>query len=282
MSALDTLVGIAREAAEDVARFYARHQAEGLVVELKAPDDPVTVADREVDACICRALERAFPGCGVIAEESSPRDAGERRDLLHRPWVFFVDPIDGTREFLAGNGEFCVMIGACHRGRTRMGVIVAPARCEVYAGEVGVAAWWARTDAPGASRRPLRVTTRAEPSGATMVVSRSRASAAVRRRADRLGIAHRQPLGSAGLKAVAVARGDADLYLHDGAGMGLWDACAGDALVRAAGGRVTDLAGARIDYLQPNRVRPELRIGDGVCFGNPVLHAAVLADARRG
>jgi 3'(2'), 5'-bisphosphate nucleotidase len=123
----------ALEASELVMSVYAAP----FDVHFKAKDDPVTRADREANAHICERLERAFPGVPIVAEESDPSTYAnfERADA-----AWFVDPLDGTREFVARNGEFAVMIGLAEGGRATVGVVVAPAWDRAFVGVVGVGA----------------------------------------------------------------------------------------------------------------------------------------------
>src|SRR5262249_5594536 len=138
------LVSAARAAAEVVMRIYGE---DDVGAELKGPHDPVTRADREANALLLDRLSRDFPGVPVVAEASDPTQfqgfQGAREAL-------FVDPVDGTREFIAKNGEFCVMIGFAEEGRATSGVILCPAlspvggntrRGRTYAGAEGIGAF---------------------------------------------------------------------------------------------------------------------------------------------
>ncbi|MGH7293843.1 MAG: 3'(2'),5'-bisphosphate nucleotidase CysQ family protein, partial [Polyangiaceae bacterium] len=155
----------AREAAAMVMAVYARPFA----VELKGPDDPVTRADKESNALLCERLSRAFPGVPVVAEESDPTSyAG----FAAAPAAWFVDPLDGTREFVAKNGEFAVMIGLAEEGRAIVGVVAAPAWGRTLVGVVGEGAWEVTA---GGALRAIHVTALADVAQARFVVSRSRA-----------------------------------------------------------------------------------------------------------
>lgn len=282
MSELEAMVEIAREASAEVARHYQRHRESGIEVTMKGPGDPVTVADEVANRMICEALRRAFPDCGVVAEESAPGDVSSLRAALKPSRVFFVDPVDGTKEFLDENGQFCVMIGLVIDGRLRAGVVAAPARDCIYGGQVGKGAWIERDG----QRDPVHVSTRRTFGEATLLVSRSHLPPIVEPLRKRLGIGHLKPHGSAGLKSVGVANGEADLYVHDGPGMKLWDVCAPDAIVTAAGGRLSDLAGQPFDYVQHEAKLPGLELRNGLCASNGILHAGVLSAVdwarRRG
>jgi 3'(2'), 5'-bisphosphate nucleotidase len=262
----DTALGIALEASVVINRIYATP----FEVEFKGKDDPVTRADREANELACERLARAFPGVAIVAEESDPRlYAGFAR----HDRVWFVDPLDGTREFVARNGEFAVMLGLAERGRALVGVIVAAAWGRAFVGIVGESAWEVYSDG---SRRPIHVSDRESLSGASFVVSRSRSVERALRLAEAMGAGNAVSHGSSGLKGVLVATGVHDVYLQPGnAGM-LWDACATEALVRAAGGACTQQDGSPFDYADE-----ELRNARGIVASNGRLHQAVI-EALRG
>ncbi|AUX39561.1 3'-5'-bisphosphate nucleotidase [Sorangium cellulosum] len=265
---LDEIVRIARAAAAVVMEVYATP----FTVELKGPDDPVTRADREANALICRALEAAFPGDAILAEESVP-SGEELASRFQKERVFFVDPLDGTREFADRNGEFAVMIGLAVRGRAALGVVVMPTTGEALAGRAD--AGLAFLEARDGSRRPLAVSSVSAPGDATLIVSRSHRPKLVEPLLARLGITKLVPCGSVGVKIARIATGEVDLYVHGGGGAKLWDSCAPEAVLRAAGGRFTDLGGEPIDYAGPG-----LKLDRGIIATNGALQDAVVAAAR--
>ncbi|WP_437590858.1 3'(2'),5'-bisphosphate nucleotidase CysQ family protein [Sorangium sp. So ce1000] len=266
---LDEIVRIARAAAAIVMDVYATPFA----VEMKGPGDPVTRADREANALICSALEAAFPGEAILAEESVPA-GDELAARIRQERVFFVDPLDGTREFADRNGEFAVMIGLAVRGRAALGAVVMPTTGEALAGRAGEGGF-AFLEAADGSRRPLRVSAVSSPADATLIVSRSHRPKELEPLLARLGISKVVPCGSVGVKIARIATGAADLYLHGGGGAKLWDSCAPEAVLLGAGGSFTDLSGAPIDYNGPG-----LKLGRGIIASNGALQAAVVAAAR--
>jgi 3'(2'), 5'-bisphosphate nucleotidase len=259
--AAEVALAIAREAAEVVMRVYAAPFA----VEFKAKDDPVTVADRQANDLACERLSRAFPGMPIVAEESDPKTyAG----FANADAVWFVDPLDGTREFVARNGEFAVMIGLAERGRATVGVIVAPVWGRSFVGVVDEGAWEV---APDGSRKAIHVSTRRSLDGASFVVSRSRSVERSKALAASMGAREAVSHGSSALKGVLVATAVYDVYLQPGnAGM-RWDACATEGLVRAAGGACTEEDGAPFDY------KGELLNARGLVASNGLLHDAVIS-----
>jgi 3'(2'), 5'-bisphosphate nucleotidase len=264
-SLLDALVPLARQAGELILEVYGTDFA---VID-KGHDDPVTLADRRANALICESLARLCPGVPLVAEESDPSTYAGYPDA---PEAFFVDPLDGTREFVARNGEFVVMIGLARAGRAVAGVVLAPVTGRLWVGAEGVGA---HELSRSGERRPLHVNNVGAISGARLVVSRSRRSEQL----DRLIAANPPreviPRGSAGLKAIAVASGEADAYLQlSGAGC-LWDTCAPEAIARAAGATFSHADGTPISYRSH-----ELPVSS-VLAAPPALHDLLLQAAAR-
>ncbi len=262
---LDQMLAIAAEAAVVVKEVYDKP----FSVQYKGPADPVTEADERANELICRRLAEAFPDIPVVAEES-PEERWQSFRSSDR--IFFVDPVDGTREFVARNGEFVVMIGLVHGEQATHGVVHAPAHDLAWAGEVGQGAF--EVDHAG-NRRPLQVGQQATLADASVVSSRTHRSPLLGQALDLLAPKRVVSLGSAGLKGVAVARGEADVYMAPERAGSLWDACAPDAIVRAAGGIYTDAFGHPIDY-RAERVENER----GIVAANPTLHDRVVTRLR--
>ncbi len=242
-------------------------------VEYKGRNDPVTEADRIANAAIVDALHRVFPDDAVCAEEADVDDSSAAAARGGRCW--FVDPLDGTREFVSRNGEFCVMVGLAIDGIARMGVIRAPAWNRTLWGVVGEGAFERGVD--GVERAIRVVDPPARVRDARMVVSRSHVHPDVTAVAERLGIADVRPCGSVGLKAALVATGEADIYLHAGGGAKLWDGCAPEAIARAAGAVVSDRSGAALHYRTAH-----LALDHGIVIAGPALHASALRAFAEG
>jgi 3'(2'), 5'-bisphosphate nucleotidase len=256
---LDRLASIARDAGRGILRIYESD----FHVDYKGPGDPVTDADREANALICGRLAAEFPGAAIVAEESAAELYAGYREHSH---IFFVDPLDGTREYVAKNGQFVVMIGLVVGDVATLGVVYAPTTGTLWCGERGVGAFRV---GPDGSEQPIRVSDVAKPEDARVTVSRSRRSERLKRTLLGLGARQVVPMGSAGLKGALVAEADVDGYVALGVAGKFWDACAMDALVSAAGGRVSDLAGKPFDYRAG-----ELELTRGVLAANPLLHDA--------
>jgi len=258
---LEPMLEIANEAARLVLEIYETP----FSVDFKGPKDPVTAADRRANELICGKLADAFPGVPIVAEESDPETfAGYQK----KERIFFVDPLDGTTEFVGRNGEFVVMIGLVEGTVAQAGVIVAPAKDLAWAGLAGTGAW----EIQGGARRAIRVSSTDELGQARVVSSRSHRSPTLERALAMLGGKELVPLGSAGLKGAEIASGRAEIYVGTGRAGKRWDACAVDALVTAAGGRFTDSFGGPIDYRSAS-----LENDRGLLATNGKLHDRVIA-----
>jgi 3'(2'), 5'-bisphosphate nucleotidase len=255
------MVESAAAAAHVVREVYER----GFTVAFKGLGDPVTDADRRSNALLVERLRHAFPGVPVVSEES---DSSSFRDFRRAERVLFVDPLDGTREFIERNGEFVVMIGLVVGQGAVAGVIHAPVSGVAWVGGPGLGAW--RME-PLEAWAPIHVSATGELAQARVVVSRSHRGVRLERTLAALAAGEVRPMGSAGLKGAQVAQGLAEVYVDPGSGLKRWDVCAVDALVTAAGGRVSDVAGAPIDYRGESLV-----CGRGLVASNGLTHEATL------
>jgi 3'(2'), 5'-bisphosphate nucleotidase len=233
----------AREVAHAAAELVAAVYAKDVAVQWKEQDDPVTEADRRANALIVARLHARFPKDAICAEESPLEDSARAARRGGRCW--FVDPLDGTREFIRRSGEFCVMVGLAVDGQPVLGVVVAPAWKRTFIGVVGQGA---ELIAATGERQPLVVLAPERPAEARVVLSRLHRNSQVDEATTRLGIRQVSQCGSTGLKFLLVASGQADLYLHTGPGPKLWDGCAPHAIALAAGAQVSDASGRPLRY----------------------------------
>jgi 3'(2'), 5'-bisphosphate nucleotidase len=179
-----------------------------------------------------------------------------------------VDPIDGTRDFIRGQTGYVVMIGLCLDGRPVLGVVAHPSTGAVWSGVVGQAAW---REQPGGTRTPVQTSPLAEPPGVRIVVSQSRRSPQIDAFRRALGVTDEMTVGSVGLKVALVAQGERDLYLYPGEQTKLWDTCGPEAILIAAGGRMSDMDGRPLDY-----GKADLNNRSGVVASNGPLHDHVI------
>jgi 3'(2'), 5'-bisphosphate nucleotidase len=213
-----------------------------MSIDGKRDGSPVTEADLAADRIICDGLARLLPEIAALSEE--------RVGLAKPPYdgsFFLIDPLDGTKEFVAGRGEFTVNLALVSGGVPLLGIIGAPALGLIWRGLVGRGAErLAMGEGPGRAE-PIR-TRIAPPRGAPWIVAVSRSHGDSRTEAfieSRPG-AVREVLGSA-VKFGRVAEGGADIYPRLSPTCE-WDVAAGHAIVTAAGGRITDAKGAALRF----------------------------------
>jgi 3'(2'), 5'-bisphosphate nucleotidase len=248
----DALLSLARALARQAGEAILAVRARGFDVQRKDDASPVTEADRASEAIIVRALRAATPDLPVIAEEEVA--AGRVTAPAEQYWL--VDPLDGTREFTAGNEEFTVNIGLVRGGRAWLGVVAVPAMGELFSGIVGRGAWKSTED----GQRPISARS-PPPEGLTVLASRyhgnqSRLEAFLAGRK----VAQVINFGSA-VKFCRLAEGAADLYPRFGRTME-WDTAAPQALLEAAGGTVRTIEGEPLLYGKPDWANPHF-----VCTG---------------
>jgi 3'(2'), 5'-bisphosphate nucleotidase len=231
---LGVAVRLARQAGDVIMDYYRT----GLTVDHKARHEPVTAADRAADDLIAAGLHDAFPGDGLLTEESD-----DDLSRLEKERVWIVDPLDGTTEFIGETGEFAVQIALSIAGYPALGVVYQPVRERMFYAEQGRGAYQL-TDGP-----PLRlhVSAESEPAQMCLVASRSHYSPFLERARLALGIEVVDRVGSVGLKVGLLARGVCDLYLATTVAKE-WDLCAPHALLLEAGGVLTNLCGEPLVY----------------------------------
>jgi 3'(2'), 5'-bisphosphate nucleotidase len=254
----------ARDIALEAAALVRGYHGPSARVAHKHLGEPVTEADHAANELIVGRLRALFPDDGILSEELP--DDGSR---FHKARVWMVDPIDGTRDFIRGDTGYAVMIGLCVEGRPQVGVVAQPSSGLTWAGAVGEAAW---KELPDGARTPLLPSSLKEPPGIRLVASKSHRTGDVDLFRQALGIGDEMNIGGVGLKVALVAEGSRDLYVYPGGRTKKWDSCAPEAILVAAGGRLTDTYGAPLVYTDP-----DLFNAGGLVASNGPLHDLVLS-----
>lgn len=226
-------------------------------VSFKSADQPLTQADLDSDAAIKRMLRNARPGYGWLSEETA-----DNTERLDREMVWLVDPIDGTRSYVAGRAEFTICIGLAQNGQAVAGVVFNPATDELFTATLG----------GGARKNGTAIQTQPPHARARIAASRSEME-----RGDFTTFAGDfdiVPTGSTAYKMARVAEGTVDAFFSRGP-KSEWDVCAAMLIVEEAGGQVTDLKGAWLQYNQPD---PHI---DGVLTASRELHGPLLERLRQ-
>jgi len=252
------LADLVHDAGAIVMHIY---ESPRIDARLKRDASPVTLADERAEEFLLEGLARLLPGVPVIAEESVAKGVVP----AHGAAFLLVDPLDGTREFIARSGEFTVNVALIDNGAPVAGAIGAPALSRLWRGGGTAFTASAPRGFPVAPDvwRPIAVRKRPA-EGLRALASRSHGDPETERFLAGLPIAERIAAGSS-LKFCRLAEGVADVYPRFGPTME-WDIAAGDAVLTAAGGAVTTPDGARMLY---GKRQEDYRSGPFVAWGDP-------------
>jgi 3'(2'), 5'-bisphosphate nucleotidase len=257
---------IARRLARDAGRILMEFFQGEAKVEWKGDDDPVTAADHAANEMLVRELHRHFPDDAILSEEL-PDD----HSRLNQDRVWMVDPMDGTKQFVERIGEFAVMIGLAIEGESRLGVVYHPSLDRMYYAASGQGAFVEEH----LTTKRMRVPATKNHAEMIAAMSRSHHSPNVDRILEQLGVERHVRTGSVGLKFGLIAEGRAHLYIHLSSRTKQWDTCGPEAILREAGGVVTDATGEPLKYNQP-----ELRNMRGLIASNGPIHPEIIELTR--
>lgn len=249
---------IAIEAGEVTLDYFDESGYQGA--DVKGDGSPVTLADQEAEKVIKVALTDIVPGVPFVGEEAVA--GGSRPDLSGQEYFWLVDPVDGTKEFISGSGDYTVNIALIRAGIPVMGVVYAPAKDELYAaaGE-GTAIKWSdesEKDKPISVRQPPK-------EGLTVVASLNHSNdEKLEAFLSEYKVQKILKRGSS-LKICAVAAGKADIYPRLGPTCE-WDTAAGHAVLLGAGGALTKIDGSPLMYggADPKFLNPEFVASSGM------------------
>ena len=230
--------------AADILRAYARGEQpphgfpKALSVD-NGGEGPVSAADLAVNEWLLAGLSGAFPDAGwtLLSEETAQEQLTEG-EPLPAEWLWILDPLDGTKDFLQGTGEYAVHLALVRGNRPVLGVVLLPEADELWLGLVGDDAW---CEDRGGTRSPVRFSERSELSDLLLVASRSHRDDRLEKLIGELQLGGSKAVGSVGCKVATILRGETDLYisLSGRSAPKDWDMAAPEAVLLAAGGRFT-------------------------------------------
>ena len=219
----------------------------------------VTIADKEANEIIVTSLRKHFPDYGILTEEEV--DNFER---LNKKYIWIIDPLDGTKEFINGSDDFTVNIALVHNNRPILGVIYVPAKNELYYASKLNGAFVVKDG----NKTKINVSNRNKTENMIVVHSKNHETKEFYDFIDRVKFKESIPAGSS-VKGCRVATGEADVYLRYGP-MNEWDVCAMNIIVEEAGGFMTDLKGTLIKYNQ------KVTLLQGFLVSNSKIHKELL------
>ncbi|MFL6210009.1 MAG: 3'(2'),5'-bisphosphate nucleotidase CysQ [Pyrinomonadaceae bacterium] len=258
---LDVAIRLARAAG---AAALVHYGGPLQIVHKSENEDPVTQADLAANDVIMHGLQTEFPADGLLSEESV--DTVRRLDLV-RAWI--IDPLDGTRGFISGNGDFAVQIGLAVEGTAALGVVYLPVTDVLYYAARGQGAWVVR---PETEAERVRVSTQTDVPRMRLAVSRTHRSPKMDTVVRAFGFRDEVARGSVGIKIGLIVERQCDLYIHLSPRTKQWDTCAPEAILNEAGGRLTDLWGTPYRY---NTADVQNR--NGLVATNGAAHRSIVA-----
>jgi 3'(2'), 5'-bisphosphate nucleotidase len=261
---------LAIQLAKEGGKLAQSIRARGYSVQEKADNQgPATDADLEVSHLLFNAIRQDFPLDTIVSEEAIPPLSSQNTR------IWFIDPIDGTKEFMKGQSDWSVMIGLAVEGIPVLGVVYRPDEDELYYARSTGGAFFCTIE----STVQLQVNSISDPSASILIQSRSHPSIEAVHLAKTLGVTQTFSLGSIGLKLGKIAEGKADMYFNFSGRCHLWDLCGPEAILREAGGIVVLSSGKRIHYdldnikLQDNFVATQQNLFTRIV---PLLQTSVL------
>jgi len=255
---LNPLLDVLRELswqAADILQAYARGAkppygySPALTVK-HGGEGPVTAADLAVSNQLLQGLATAFPNApwGLISEET----AKDQELDLQQEWQWILDPLDGTKDFLQGTGEYAVHLALMHKHRPIIGVVLIPELQELWFGVIPAAEAWCENRA--GEKRAYNFSVRKEIAELVLVASRNHRDQRLEKLLQSLKIGRSLSVGSVGCKVATILRGDADIYvsLSGKSAPKDWDMAAPEAVLIAAGGNFSHADGRSLSYNKNN------------------------------
>ena len=212
-------------------------------------DGPVSAADLAVNQWLLEGLAGAFPEAPwtLLSEETAKEQLTPGQPLAAE-WLWILDPLDGTKDFLQGTGEYAVHLALAHRGVPLLGVVLLPALEQLWFGLVPEGRAWCENRA--GEQRPARLSSRRDLGELVLVASRNHRDQRLEQLLSALELGDTKAIGSVGGKVATILRGETDLYisLSGKSAPKDWDMAAPEAVLRAAGGAFTHADGRPLTY----------------------------------
>lgn len=251
---LDVAKKLAIKAGKIINNLYESDD-ETLQIQLKRGVEPVTKADKDANYLIVNELKKLFPDDGILSEE-----AADDLERLNKSRLWIIDPLDGTKEFIAKNGEFAVMIGFVENGNPKVGAVFLPSKNKLYFAAEGFGAFLLDNE----KETKLYSTSYIEPNNCKIVISRSHLHQKEQELIEIIKPTELIRSGSIGVKLGIIAEQKANLYLTATTkGIKEWDTCAPEIILREAGGAISDLTGSKLKYNKKNVLQSKGMIAAG-------------------
>ena len=242
--------------AADILLAYARGEQppHGFPRALSVDDGgegPVSAADLAVNRWLLEGLEQAFPQAPwTLLSEETAKEQLVAGQPLAAEWLWILDPLDGTKDFLQGTGEYAVHLALIHHNRPVLGVVLLPALEELWFGLLDGTSGHAWCENRAGQQSPVQLSQRRTPAELVLVASRNHRDQRLEQLLEALALGDTKAIGSVGGKVATILRGETDLYisLSGKSAPKDWDMAAPEAVLRAAGGAFTHADGRPLSY----------------------------------
>ncbi|WP_041391160.1 3'(2'),5'-bisphosphate nucleotidase CysQ family protein [Prochlorococcus marinus] len=243
--------------AADILMAYARGSKPpyGFPMELEIEDNPggpVSAADLAVNSWLLDGINSKFPTATwkLLSEENAKEEFVEGLSACNG-WIWILDPLDGTKDFIKGTGEYAVHLALVNDHHLKMGVVLIPEKEELWFGVLGEGAW---CENRLGEKRNVKFSNRTQISEMILVASKSHRDKTLSQLMERISPGETKGIGSVGCKVGTILRGEADFYisLSGKTAPKDWDMAAPEAVLRAAGGGFTHADGRPLSYNKDN------------------------------
>ncbi|WED44019.1 3'(2'),5'-bisphosphate nucleotidase CysQ family protein [Legionella cardiaca] len=269
VNSLDKEFALALDLSYQAGELVQKIRTNGFQVYNKGPHlGLVTDADKAASKFIVEKLTHAFPDDIIISEEEP---LPQKNSAAKRIW--FIDPIDGTKDFVTGSREWSIMLGLAINGTSHLGIVYQPDANELYYAIKSKGACHIRSQ----KTTPIRTRSISDPTKAILIQSRNHWSSKAQQIAKQFGINKTFQYGSIGLKLGKIATGEADLYFNFSGHCHLWDLCGPQIILQEAGGKVLLSSGKPIIYSQGETI-----IKDSFLAANKALADKIYPVLKQG
>ena len=254
---IDDLRNFSWEASK-VMLYYAREikdlEEKKNIIKTKRNEDPVTLADLKVNELIIQRINQKYPNYnwGILSEENVKFSPENRMPNSWPEWLWVLDPLDGTKDFIQGTGNYAMHLALNHKGRPLIGVVLIPEKDELWIAN-GKKLWCEKSDG---SQKINNISKNKKLSQMTLVSSKNHRNQKLEKLIERIDFKKVVTMGSIGCKIASILRGESDIYITlsiPGCSCPKdWDFAAPEAILRAAGGAITNLNNEELIYCKKN------------------------------
>ncbi len=252
---IEDLINFSWEASE-ILLYYSRilggSDYKNDLIKLKDNKDPVTLADIKVNELIIQRINNAYKNCewGILSEESSIQNMSISN--IRKQWLWILDPLDGTKDFIQGTGNYAMHLALNYNQKPYLGVVLIPEKNELWISN-GEKVWCERADG---SQKIIMKPVRKEIKDMTIVTSKNHSNSNLENLIKKIKFKNVKIMGSIGCKIASLIRGESDIYISISLpGQSCpkdWDFAAPEAILRSFGGTITNLDNEELSYGKVN------------------------------